>query len=90
MFNILYFVLFAKVKNYLFFVLTCLKLDVFVVGHSIDLGAHVPLGHVVVAVLHPVLAVAKVTQLLPEKLRIKTFKKGILILGNVKAHKTKC
>ena len=67
-----------KLKNYLFIVLTCLKLDVFVVGHAIDLGAHVPLGHVVVTVLHPVLAVAKVTQLLPEKLRIKTIKTASL------------
>ena len=42
-----------------------LELDILEVGHPLDLGAHVALGHVVVAVLHPVVAVAEVAQLLP-------------------------
>ncbi len=44
-----------------------LELDVFEVGHPLDLRAHVALGHVVVAVLQPIVAVAEVAQLLPVK-----------------------
>ena len=45
-----------------------LQLDVLVVGHSLDFRAHVALGHVVVAVLAPVAAVAEVAQLFPVKI----------------------
>ena len=45
-----------------------LQLDVLVVGHTLDFRAHVALGHVVVAVLAPVAAVAEVAQLFPVKI----------------------
>ena len=45
--------------------LTDLNFDVVVVAHAFDLRAHVALGHVVVAVLVPFVAVAEVAQLLP-------------------------
>ncbi len=39
---------------------TDLKFNIIVVAHTVDLGAHVALGNVVVAVLQPVVAVTEV------------------------------